>query len=145
MPRLSEGKENATVAPPNIASQSEAAKCAAEARWAFEDPDEEEPRGRGAPSPSRPAVTVHTVAGGCLGVMMQRLCAKRCALIGPYFQTPYLHQNCDLPSPASVAVHSSGESPGSTRSAVWHNLLADWESLPSTRGAPVRLPSPSTD
>ena len=35
--------------------------------------------------------------------------------------------------------------PGSTRSAVWHNLLADWESLPSTRGAPVRLPSPSTD
>ena len=40
------------------------------------------------------------------------------------------------------AVHSSGESPGSTRSAAWHNLLADWESLPSTRGAPVRLPSP---
>ena len=55
------------------------------------------------------------------------------------------YQNRDLPSPASVAVHSSGEGPGSTRSAVWHNLLADWESLPSTRGAPVRLPSPSTD
>ena len=55
------------------------------------------------------------------------------------------YQNRDLPSPAFVAVHSSGEGPGNTRSAVWHNLLADWESLPSTRGAPVRLPSPSTD
>ena len=53
-------------------------------------------------------------------------------------------QNRDLPSPASNAVHSSGESPGSTRSAAWHHLLADWESLPSTRGAPVRLPPPST-
>jgi len=56
----------------------------------------------------------------------------------------YICQNCDLPSPASDAVHSSGESPGSTRSAAWHHLLADWESLPSTRGAPVRLPPPST-
>ena len=51
---------------------------------------------------------VHMVARGCLVVMMQRLCAKRFALIGPYLQTPYLHQNCDLPSPASDAVHSSG-------------------------------------
>ena len=41
--------------PLNIASQSEAAKSEVEDRWAFEDPDEEEQRGRGAPSPSRPA------------------------------------------------------------------------------------------
>ena len=42
-------------------------------------------------------------------------------------------QNRDLPSPASDDVHSSEEGPGSTWSAVLHNILADWESMPSTR------------
>jgi hypothetical protein len=67
---------------------------------------------------------VHMVARGCLVVMMQLLCAKRLALIGPYLQISCLHQDRDLTSPAS----DDAEGPGSTWSAVWHNLLADWES-----------------